>query len=366
LAIALGLGSAMSRVATEGASTAAASPVVSVVMAAYNADNFIAEAVESVLSQTCESLELVVVDDGSTDDTAEILDGFAESDPRIRILHQANSGMVAALNVGCRAARGDFIARLDADDVALPNRLEMQVAFLEENPDHGLVGGASIKVDEAGREVARVRYPTTDSDVRRSLPRACPFEHSAVTMRSRAFFRLGGYRPIFGSAADFDLWLRFSERYRLSNLEEPVVLYRLHPAQLSASAVRDLSIRAVAARRSFELRASGEPDPLERDSELTREALVKLRLGSAEIASEVALTTCWYAKTMARARYPRTADQLWAQALVAARGDGGSANLVREVLKRRAASSFEQHRFVAGAISLARATLADRFRRSPG
>jgi glycosyltransferase involved in cell wall biosynthesis len=355
----------MSRATTEQQDTAP-SPLVSVVMAAYNAEAFIAEAVESVVSQTFADFELVVVEDGSTDGTSEILQRFADADPRVRILSQLNSGMVTALNVGCRAARGDLIARLDADDVAIPDRLEKQVAFLEENPDHVLVGGASIKIDGAGHEITRVRYPTSDSEVRRSLPDACPFEHSAVTMRREALAAIGGYRPPFGSAADFDLWLRFSERYRLTNLQDPVVRYRLHPAQMSASAVLDLSIRALAAKRCFELRSAGREDPMEEEFGLTPEALVRLQLAPDEIAGELAVTTCWYAKTMARARYPEAADELWAQALLVARGNGGSASLVQDVLRRRAASCFEQRRFVAGAAALARVALLKARRRLSG
>lgn len=332
-------------------------PPISVVIAAYNVQRYVGEAVESVLTQTFSDFELVVVDDGSTDSTPAILDRYAADDSRIRIVRQRNAGMVAALNVGCGMARGPLIARLDADDVALPDRLARQVAFLCENRDHGLVGGGSIKIDRDGREIARVSYPTTDAEVRRSLASTCPFEHSAVTMRAEAIRALGGYREAFASVADYDLWLRFSERWCLTNLEAPVVRYRIHPAQMSMSSIHSLAVFTVAARRAHAARRGGQSDPTEDVRQITPRVLESLGIGADDLTREVVTTACWYAKTMARARYPRVANDLWEVALSEAAASPASFELVSEVERMRAASDEETR----GSLSGARAALLSLF-----
>ena len=148
---------------------ASATPRISVVLPVRNGAAFLEQALESVLSQTLRELELIVVDDGSTDRTPEILARAAVRDRRVRLLSGGSSGVVPALNEGCAAAAAPFIARLDADDVALPERLEQQVAVLDAHPEVGLVGGAYFAIDAAGGRRATFRLPTHDAALRARL-----------------------------------------------------------------------------------------------------------------------------------------------------------------------------------------------------
>jgi glycosyltransferase involved in cell wall biosynthesis len=230
--------------------TAQREPAVSVVMSVLDGEAHVGEAVESVLAQTFADWELVVVDDGSTDGTGAILDGYAARDPRILVVHRPNAGRPAALNEGIARARGPLIARLDADDVALPRRLELQLARLAAEPALGVVGGAVVFVTADGRPFAETRYPLDDRAIRAALGTTTPFVHSAVTMRRAAFEAAGGYRPAFVEAEDLDLWLRIPHAFGLANLADPVVRYRIHGGQATMRHLERQARAAAAARAS--------------------------------------------------------------------------------------------------------------------
>jgi glycosyltransferase involved in cell wall biosynthesis len=209
----------------------AATPRVSVVMAVYNAEPWLAEAVDSVLGQTYGDFELVVIDDGSLDATPEILGRLR--DPRLRVVRQRQSGQTSALNHGLRLSRGALIARMDGDDVALPERLARQVAFLDAHPDVGLLGTACREISATGAVVRTIVPPAEDPEIRRILIRENPFTHSAVMFRRTVLDASGRYDEGFVVAQDYDLWLRMSRVTRLANLSEPLVLRRLAPGRLS-------------------------------------------------------------------------------------------------------------------------------------
>lgn len=210
--------------------------LVSVTMPVYNAERYVAEAVQSVLAQTHRELELIIVDDGSTDGTLAILQRLAAQDPRIRLSSRANRGISATRNECLAQARGEFIAVLDADDVAMPDRFDRQVQYLRDHPDCLCVGGAIQEIDEQGRELIQTRFPTEDSAIQESALSAGPsLCHSAVLMRREAVERVGGYREEVSSAEDLDLWLRLGERGRLANLPDIVVKYRVHTDSVSAT-----------------------------------------------------------------------------------------------------------------------------------
>jgi glycosyltransferase involved in cell wall biosynthesis len=206
-------------------------PAVSVLMGVWNGAPQLREAVLSVLSQTMADLELIVVDDDSTDATPAILASFR--DPRLHVVRRARGGLTSALNAALRLARAPLVARLDADDVALPERLERQLAFLSAHPDVGLVGTAAREVDAAGREVAIVRPPADDAGIRRALIRRNPFVHSSVVMRRAAVERAGRYDEAFPVAQDYDLWMRMSRVTHMANLPEPLVVRRLRPGRVT-------------------------------------------------------------------------------------------------------------------------------------
>jgi glycosyltransferase involved in cell wall biosynthesis len=191
------------------------------------------DAVESVLAQTAADLELIVVDDDSTDATPGILTSFR--DPRLRLERRARGGLTSALNAALRLARAPLVARLDADDAALPERLERQLAYLRAHPEVGLLGTAAREVDSSGREVAIVRPPTSDVEIRRALIRRNPFVHSSVVMRRAVVEQVGGYDEAFAVAQDYDLWMRMSVVTRMANLADPLVVRRLLPGRISAA-----------------------------------------------------------------------------------------------------------------------------------
>ena len=209
-------------------------PAVSVVMAVYNGEPWLGEALASVLGQSLVDLELIVVDDGSTDGTSERL--AAITDPRLRVLRQPRGGQTRALNLGLRAASAPLIARIDADDVALPERLERQASFLVAHADVGLLGTAAREIAPDGSVVQTLVPPRDDRALRRALCRSNPFIHSSVMFLRRALADAGGaYDESFAVAQDYELWLRMSRVTRLASLDEPLVLRRLAPGRLSSA-----------------------------------------------------------------------------------------------------------------------------------
>jgi glycosyltransferase involved in cell wall biosynthesis len=206
-------------------------PAVSVVMTVYNGEPWLAEAVDSILGQTFQDFELVVVDDGSSDATPDTLRRRAE--PRLRVIRQRQTGQTPALNVALRHATGSLIARMDADDVALPERLARQVAFFAANPRVGLLGTGSHEISPDGQILSTHVPPVDDRTIRRALIRKNPFVHSAVMFRRAALDAAGPYDEGFVVAQDYDLWLRMSRVTALANLPEPLVLRRRAPGQLS-------------------------------------------------------------------------------------------------------------------------------------
>ena len=166
-------------------------PAVSVLMAVRDGAPWVAEAVASVLGQTAGDLELIVIDDGSTDATPELL--ARVRDARLRVDRRAAAGLTPSLNRGLALARAPLVARLDADDLALPDRLARQGAFLAAHPEVGLLGGGVRELDADGREVAVRVPPTQDDALRAALIRRNPFAHSAVIVRRALVERVGGY-----------------------------------------------------------------------------------------------------------------------------------------------------------------------------
>jgi hypothetical protein len=216
-------------------------PRASVVLAVYNGERFLRAALDSVLRQTFDDLELIVVNDGSTDSSREIVAEY--DDPRIRLIDNPhNLGLTPSLNRGIAAARGEFIARLDADDVATPDRLARQVAFLDRNPDVALVGSWYRNIDEHGRRLARGQFPLQHTQLRWSMMFYCPFTHSAATWRREAVAAaVGEYDPAFAYAMDWEYWARIAGRLGVANIGRVLTHYRLGPHSMSANHPRVLA-----------------------------------------------------------------------------------------------------------------------------
>jgi len=211
-------------------------PLVSVVMSVRNGEAWLGRSLASILTQSYQRLELIVVDDGSTDRSGEI--AASTGDARVIVLKEPARGLTPSLNRAIARSRGPLIARMDADDVSRPDRIARQVAFLAERPDVGLVGTGCVETASTGLVVRVVRPPEHDEAIRRLLIRANPFVHASVVMRRSALEQIGGgYDETFEVAQDYDLWLRLSAVTRLANLADPLLIRYLVPGRVTA--VRD-------------------------------------------------------------------------------------------------------------------------------
>lgn len=237
-------------------------PLTSVVMPVFNGEPFLREAVESILNQTFPDFELIIINDGSTDATAAMLDSYARSDPRVRVYHEEHKGQVDSYNRGCSLARGKYIALMDQDDVSMPDRLERQIGFLENHEKVGLLGGAFEGIDDQGRWVYLEQPPLEDEPIRAAFRSfSFPICHPTVVIRKRAFDVTGGYRAPFLPAEDYDLFYRIMERWRVANLHEVVLRKRIHSNQSSVRNLRQeiLSLLAAHALSLARQRDSVEP-----------------------------------------------------------------------------------------------------------
>lgn len=225
-------------------------------MSVYNAALWAGEAVESVLAQTAPDFELIVVDDGSTDRTAEVLEGF--KDPRLKVIRQSRQGLTCSLNRALRLATAPLVARMDADDVARPERFARQMAFLEARPEVGLLGTGCQEISVSGEILRTVIPPVDDVAIRRRLIRANPFVHATVMMRREALDAVGGYDERVPVAQDYHLWIRMSRITRMANLPEPLLRRRLTPGRVSS--VRDTArLRAEVRVKLQALRSGAYP-----------------------------------------------------------------------------------------------------------
>jgi glycosyltransferase involved in cell wall biosynthesis len=210
-------------------------PAVTVLMPVYNGRPYLTAAVESVLAQTFTDFELLAVDDGSTDGSAELLADFARRDRRVRVVGRPNGGPSAALNTGLARARGALIARMDGDDVCRRHRLARQVEFLAARPDCVMVGAGVLLIDPDGLPICvKSDFPAEHAEIDESLMAGrWSFVHPSVMMRTQAVRSVGGYRAEFDLAEDHDLALRLSERGATANLPDVLLDFRQHLGSLS-------------------------------------------------------------------------------------------------------------------------------------
>jgi glycosyltransferase involved in cell wall biosynthesis len=201
-------------------------PCVSVVMPVYNGEKYLAEALDSILQQTFNDYELIVIDDGSTDRSSAIIESYVKKDRRVIVHRQDNCGLIMSLNQGCSLARGKYIARMDADDVSLPQRLEKQLDYLEQRPDIGLLGTWIQDIGPNGEPGPIWPLPTTPASIRWFLMFGNCIAHPSV-MGRRELIQSLGYRSEAAHVEDYDLWIRMSAVSRVANLPEVLVKYRV-------------------------------------------------------------------------------------------------------------------------------------------
>ncbi|MBI4435783.1 glycosyltransferase [Candidatus Uhrbacteria bacterium] len=207
---------------------------VSVLMSVHNGERHIREAVLSLLDQTFREFEFLIVDDRSSDTTPQILEDIAAQDARIRVLtNSTNIGLTKSLNLALRQTHSNYVARMDADDIALPSRLAKQVAFLDAHPDIDIVGTAYEWIDENDQVIGRPFVITDPDEIHRALPCTNPLLHSSVLMRRSALDRVRGYDESYRRAQDYDLWLRLSRHSRFANLPEVLMQKRMAKGMIS-------------------------------------------------------------------------------------------------------------------------------------
>ena len=201
-------------------------PSVSVVMAVYNGEDTVSDAIESIQSQTFDEWEFIIVDDASTDNTNAVLQSKSKYDKRIRIFqNKINKGLAASLNFGWQQARGPLIARMDADDISLPTRLQKQVNFFKQNEDVSVLGTGVFIKNKKGEILGQASRPTRHAELRKEILFKVPFFHPTVLMRKKFLEKSGGYNEKFLRAQDFELWSRCVDKACYANLLEPLLQY---------------------------------------------------------------------------------------------------------------------------------------------
>ncbi len=238
-------------------------PTVSVVMPAYNAAEHISESIQSILDQTLNNFELIIVDDSSTDSTAQIIEKFVDN--RIRLIrNDRNEGVASSLNKGIAAAKGEFIARMDADDISVAHRLKLQVEFLRQHPSIALCGG-SLKTFGAKEELWEC--PTDPDRLACRMLFKCEVAHPTVIMRKNVLDKYGfRYSSEMDFAEDYDLWIRILAVAQIANLPETLLLYRVHPKSISQNRRQEQRLKEGIIQKSLLNKMGLTPSALDMDT----------------------------------------------------------------------------------------------------
>lgn len=222
------------------------SPHISVILPAYNAKQYLEAAVDSIQNQSLTDFELILIDDGSSDGTEQLVRQLAAKDPRIRLVQRPNKGLIATLNEGLALARSPLIARMDADDIAFPGRLEIQYAYMNAHPDVLAVGSYVMFMDGQDTMYRKKTFPG-GNDILKAFRWGCPLAHPAVMMRTDAVRQVGGYPSAFPSAEDYALWVRLLSLGKVDTIPQVLLAYRVHGSSIShahARQQRDSTLRA--------------------------------------------------------------------------------------------------------------------------
>lgn len=199
---------------------------ISILMSVCNGEKYLKKAIDSILEQSFRDFEFIIVDDGSCDNTLEILKDYAEKDSRIEIIkNEKNIGLTKSLNKAIQEAKGEYIARMDADDIALPERLKEQIEFLEKNPEIGLLGTGYYEIVD-NKIISKKYFPPTDEKLRKILIKYNPFFHASVMLRKSVIQKVGLYDECFKRAQDYELWFRIAAESKMANLSELLMMRR--------------------------------------------------------------------------------------------------------------------------------------------
>lgn len=212
-------------------------PKVSVIMSVFNGEDFLRETIDSILNQTFTDFEFIIINDGSTDSTRMILESY--NDPRIRLFNQENAGLTKSLNNGIDKTKGEYIARQDSGDMSGPQRLDLEVKFMEDHPDVGLVGTCSKIINKDGKFLKSWKLPNGHEKISKMLLNGNCFLHGSVLFRKECVATVGRYREKFEYAQDYDFWLRISEKYKVENIDKELYKYRLDTDAISREKITE-------------------------------------------------------------------------------------------------------------------------------
>ncbi len=218
-------------------------PLISVIMPAYNAQKYISSAIESILNQTFNKFELIIIDDFSTDKTPSIIKSFTKKDSRIEVVsNDMRLDIARTLNKGISIAKSNIIARMDADDIAFSNRLELQYKLISSSKNIAVVGANIVIMDTAGNETSIRSYPNSSEKLKDCLFKYSPFAHPVVMFKKNMFEEVGRYNPKYSPTEDLDLWFRLGSKYKFESIPKPLLKYRLYEMSSSHGVLKDLEI----------------------------------------------------------------------------------------------------------------------------
>ena len=239
-------------------------PLISVLMSVFNGQRWLKDSVQSVLNQSYQNFEFLIIDDGSIDLSLDIIKHFAKSDSRVRFFKKTNSGLTKSLNYGLHHARGTWVARIDVDDIWFPEKLKKQIEKINQFENINLVGTGLVLINEENKIVKTYNYPSTHLKLIKHLTRGMSFfPHSSAFFKLSEALLIGGYRERFINSQDVDLWIRLSEIGTISCINESLVYIRKHKKQISYIANEKQFLYSNLAIISKKLRIKKTFDPIE-------------------------------------------------------------------------------------------------------
>jgi glycosyltransferase involved in cell wall biosynthesis len=227
-------------------------PLVSVVMPVFNSEKYLHDAISSILCQTYKNIELIIIDDASTDSTGKIIEEFKNKDKRIiHLTNKVNLQISKSLNIAIMRSRGLYIARADGDDISYPDRIIRQVEYLQMHTDVGVIGGAMDIINEKGNITGRREYALKDKQIRKNIYRYNPFSHPTIMLRKEILKKSGMYNPHYDFTEDYDLYFRIGKYAKFANLPQALIKYRITNNSVTVKYLREMELKTITIRNLY-------------------------------------------------------------------------------------------------------------------